>query len=95
LPPAENFEDQWVEYELAGTTFAITNMIDQIEPGARGGFVAVEVENLDDAVAEMKGKDVPFILETADFPTCRMAVVADPNGNGITLHQIKSRAPTD
>ena len=91
LPPAESFEHQWVEYELDGMTFAITNMIGELSPGAKGGFIAIEVEDLDAAVAEMKAKGVPFILEMSEYPSCRMAVVADPDGNGVTLHEIKPR----
>ncbi len=90
LPPADNFENQWVEYELAGVTIAITNMIPEMMPGTKGGFFAIEVEDLDAAVAEMKAKSVPFLLDTFETPVCRMAVVADPDGNGITLHQVKS-----
>lgn len=89
IPPAENFENQWVEYELNGVTFAITSMISELEPGARGGFLAIEVEDLDAAIEEMKAKEVPFIEELIDVSTCRMSVVADPDGNGITLHQLK------
>ena len=44
LPPAENFDNQWVEYELDGVTFAITNMVEQLQPGAHGGFFAIEVK---------------------------------------------------
>lgn len=90
LPPADNFENQWVEFELEGVTFAITNMAKELQPGARGGFLAIEVEDLDTAVAEMKAKDVPIILDIFESPVCRMAVISDPDGNGITLHQAKS-----
>ena len=90
LPPADNFENQWVEYELEGVTFAITNMAKELQPGARGGFLAIEVDDLDASVAEMKAKDVPFILDIFESPVCRMAVIADPDGNGVTLHQVKS-----
>ena len=91
LPPAENFDNQWVEYELDGVIFAITNMVEQLQPGAHGGFFAIEVEDLDAAVAEMKAKNVPFILDTFETPVCRMAVIADPDDNGVTLHGCKAR----
>lgn len=91
LPPAENFDNRWVEYELDGVTFAITNMVEQLEPGAHGGFFAIEVEDLDAAVAEMKSKGVPFVLDTFETPVCRMAVISDPDDNGVTLHECKTR----
>jgi len=90
LPPADNFDNQWVEYELKGVTFAITNMVPELQTGARGGFVAIEVEDLDAAVEEMKSKSVPFVLDTFESPVCRMAVIADPDGNSVTLHECKS-----
>lgn len=87
LPPPDNFENQWVEYELEGVTFAITNMAPQLQIGARGGFIAIEVADLDAAVEEMKAKNAPFVPETFESPVCRMAVIADPDGNGVTLHE--------
>ncbi|MCS1410098.1 MAG: hypothetical protein M2R45_03286 [Verrucomicrobia subdivision 3 bacterium] len=89
LPPAENFNNEWIEYELEGVTFAITNIAKDLQPGAKGGFLAIEVEDLDAAVAEMKAKKVPFLLDTFDSPVCRMAVIADPDGNGVMLHKLK------
>lgn len=86
LKLADNFNDEWLEYDIAGETFAITNMVKELEPGARGGFFALEVEDLDAAVTEMKEKGVEFVLDTFETPVCRMAVIADPDGNGITLH---------
>ena len=89
LPAADNFEDQWVEYELDGMTFAITNMVPELEAGAKGGYIGIEVEDLDAAVAEMKEAGLPFMIENYDTPVCRFAVIADPDGNGITLHACK------
>ena len=90
LPPADNFNNEWVEYEVSGVTIAITCMVKELQPGAKGGFFAIEVEDLDSAVTEMKEKNVPFILDTFESPVCRMAVVADPDGNGVTLHEVKA-----
>ena len=71
----------------AGGTFAITAVDIGHKPGAPGGLLAFEVDNLDAEVARLKGLQVPLVRDTMTTPVCRMAVIADPDGNHITLHQ--------
>ncbi|EEF58939.1 VOC family protein [Pedosphaera parvula] len=85
-----NFGDKWIEYDIAGGTFAITNMEFGHQPGAKGGAIAFEVDDLDKTVAQLKQKQVPFILDPMETPVCHMAVVADPDGNSVTIHKRKS-----
>lgn len=82
-----NFQDAWVEYDVAGGTFAITNMDERHHAGANGAVVAFEVEDLDACVAALKGKGVPFVLEAIATPVCRLAIVSDPDGNEVILHR--------
>ena len=89
LSLSHNFRDTWVEYDLAGATFTITTMAEDLKPGARGGFVAFEVDDLDAWIELLQAKGVPILIEPFETPVCRMGVVADPDGNGITLHQAK------
>ena len=49
--------------------------------------VALEVENFDDAIATLRQQGVKFMLEPTDAPTCRLAVVFDPDGNSIAIHK--------
>jgi len=86
---SSNFQDEWIEYDIAGTTLAITTMIKDLTPGARGGFIALEVDNLDSEVARFKSQGVSVIVDIFDTPVCRSAVIADPDGNSIALHQMK------
>jgi len=86
---AQNFRDEWVEYDVAGTTFAITTMVPDRTPGAPGGFLALEVDDLDSWATRLKARGVQFLLDLVETPVCRMFVIADPDGNGLTLHACK------
>ncbi|MCW5725621.1 MAG: VOC family protein [Maricaulaceae bacterium] len=79
----------WVEYDLpGGGCLAITNTT-QGEPSAgAGGTVALEVEDLDALIADLKAKGVPFASGVIAGPRCRMAVCLDSEGNSILLHQL-------
>jgi predicted enzyme related to lactoylglutathione lyase len=82
----------WVEYDLpAGGCLAITNTTDD-SPG--GGTVALEVEDLDALVTDLKAKGVPFKGDIVHGPRCRMAVCEDTEGNRLVFHQLNSRSAT-
>jgi len=77
-------EGRWVEYEVGGATFAITDLNDRAVAGA-GGAVAFEVDDLD---RTLESFNAGAIVEPAfDTPVCRMAIVADPDGNELILHK--------
>jgi predicted enzyme related to lactoylglutathione lyase len=82
-----NFQDRWVEYDIAGQTFAISDMMDDSKPGAPGAGVGFEVDDLDQTLAQLKKANVKFLMEGFSTPVCRMAVIADPDGNGIVIHK--------
>jgi predicted enzyme related to lactoylglutathione lyase len=76
-----------VEYDLGGSTFAITTTEMGYTPGARGAEVGFEVSDLDAFVHKMKERAVSFVTEAFDTPICRMAVIENPDGNHITIHK--------
>ncbi|HOY56675.1 MAG TPA: VOC family protein [Verrucomicrobiota bacterium] len=82
-----NFQDVWVEYDIAGGTFAITTMDERHRPGANGAVVALEVDDLDACVAALKSKGVAFVQEPMATPVCRLAVISDPDGNDVIIHR--------
>ena len=82
-----NYHDVWVEYDLSGSTFAITTTDMGHTPGAKGAMVAFEVSDLDAFIHKMRERAVPFVTEIFDTPFCRMAVIEDPDGNHITIHK--------
>jgi predicted enzyme related to lactoylglutathione lyase len=82
-----NFQDRWVEYDIAGQTFAISDMMTDNQPGAQGAGIGFEVDDLDQTLAHLKAANVKFLMEAFSSPVCRMAVIADPDGNGIVIHK--------
>jgi predicted enzyme related to lactoylglutathione lyase len=78
----------WIEYEIGNVAFAISNTW---EPsGQSGPSVAFEVQNLAETVSDLKKAGVTFIEENIDTPVCSFALIADPDGNAITIHKRKS-----
>ncbi len=78
----------WIEYDLGPATLAITNMsADKWKPSADGPCVALEVADFDAAIAHLRAAGVTFCLEPMDSGVCRLAVVADPDGNSVTIHR--------
>lgn len=86
---SNNFDERWVEYDIAGQTLAITTEAEGTKPGAPGGGISFEVDDIDALFAEFKQQNVPIILEIMETPVCRLGVIGDPDGNGIMMHQSK------
>jgi len=83
----------WVEYAVGGATVALARASEAWRPGPDGAGVCLEVGDLDAAVARLREAGVSIPMPIGEFPLCRMAVIADPDGNGICLHQKKSNHP--
>ena len=79
---------RWIEYETGAGTLAISNAWPP--SGESGPSVALEVEDLDPAIETLRENGVTFKTETMVSPVCRMVVVADPDGNDLTIHQRKA-----
>ena len=80
---------QWIEYALGDNTLAIANVGDHWRPSDQGTGAALEVEDFAAAIKRLKERQVPFIAEPFESPCCRMAVVQDPDGNNLIIHQLK------
>jgi predicted enzyme related to lactoylglutathione lyase len=90
LKPSVTFEHEgrhWVEYEIGGATFAISNMAPEWRPNADGPVVALEMEDFQEAVKDLRAAGVRFCVEPTDTSVCWMAVVADPDGNSLMIHR--------
>jgi predicted enzyme related to lactoylglutathione lyase len=68
----------WVEYELGSHTFGIGKS----ESWDHGICCAL-------AIAALKKAGTPFRLEPFETPVCHMAMVVDPAGNKVMIHQRK------
>jgi len=87
LKVADTFGSSWIEYEAGPGTFAITDNFGFTAPSTS---VAFEVDDLDSQVASITAAGVPIEGDINDFPSCRMALIKDPDGSTICIHQRKS-----
>jgi catechol 2,3-dioxygenase-like lactoylglutathione lyase family enzyme len=83
---------QWFEYDIGDTTFAISAADAEHPVPVRGAVLAFEVTDLDAEVARLHSLGAKFRQEISETPVCRIAVVLDPDGSEIILHQRKARA---
>ena len=80
--------NKWVEYDPGGC-FAITNMVPGLTPSSTSGGVAFEVDDIKAVMAKLKASGVSIKMDVFESPVCWMGVVLDPDGNAVTLHQLK------
>jgi predicted enzyme related to lactoylglutathione lyase len=84
-------EGVWVEYDIGDGTLAIGSVGDQWKPSPDGTSVALEVDDFEAAIKALKAANVTFDTENVESPVCRMAVIADPDGNKIIIHKLKPK----
>ena len=85
-------EHYWIEYDFpGGGCLGLTNFIPDEPSDKAGGTIALEVEDLDKLMTDLKAKGVTFKGGVIDSPVCRMAVCLDSEGNSILLHQLKPK----
>jgi predicted enzyme related to lactoylglutathione lyase len=90
LKPSDEFaEGVWIEYQIGPDTLAIGSVGEQWKPSSDGTSAAIEVEDFEDAIKQLKDRHVPFAAEPFESPVCHMAVVQDPDGNKIIIHKLK------
>ena len=89
LQPTTIIEGKWVDYEFGPHALAIGFAPGIFNPSPDGCSVALEVENFDDAIAQLNKHGVKFRIEPMDCPGCRMAMIFDPDGNTICIHKRK------
>ena len=80
----------WIEYDIGEGTLGVGCAPGMWDPSTKGASAALEVDDFDDALAWIKDKNVPIVMGPNDFPSCRMVVIADPDGNRLTLHKKKT-----
>lgn len=77
----------WVEYAVDSQTLAISNAWNP--SGQSGPSLAFEVEDFEEALEHLKNHEVKITTECIETPGCRMALIEDWDGNGITIHKRK------
>lgn len=90
LKPATKWESEtfaFIEYEIGPHVLAIGKGSTMFTPGKQGPGAALEMENFDEAIDELKKAGVKFLMEPANTPVCHMAMIEDPDGNQIMIHK--------
>jgi predicted enzyme related to lactoylglutathione lyase len=82
-----NSSDRWVEFETGNLTIAImqSDAFGQ-EFRRHGAPIALHVDDVAAARAELEAKGVKFHADTIDSGVCLMAIFSDPDGNALMFH---------
>ena len=81
-------EGHWVEYDIGSGTLAI-GVAPGMVPSSDGCSVALEVDDFDAAISELKTAGIEFHFGPLETSVCHMAFVRDPDGNSIGIHKRK------
>jgi predicted enzyme related to lactoylglutathione lyase len=88
LKPDPNMTgDMWTEYPVGTGTIAVGCVGAQWRPSSDGTSAALEVENLEQAMARLKQQKID--CHEVESPVCRMAIIQDPDGNKLIIHKLK------
>lgn len=84
-------QKQWAEFDTGNMTLAIGEYgaSKDSKTEKNSASAALSVDDLKEAVAFLKEKNVKIQTEPMDFPNCAMAIIEDPDGNQIILHHRK------
>jgi catechol 2,3-dioxygenase-like lactoylglutathione lyase family enzyme len=76
------------EFWVGGTCFGIWEPQQQGMPFApqKNAHLALHVDDVAAARAELESKGVQFLGDTIDTGVCHMALFTDPDGNDLMLH---------
>ena len=89
LKVASEYQGHWVEYNIQGTMLAVTDWLEGAQPCSNGAALALEVAHPDALFQFFESNRVNIIKPLFETPVSRMGIVADPEGNGIVIHQSK------
>jgi catechol 2,3-dioxygenase-like lactoylglutathione lyase family enzyme len=79
-------EWKWAEFNCGNVTLALNGGVKPPEAIA-GGRIALAVDDVFAASAELKAQGVRFATEPTDYSVCHAAAILDPDGNPVILHR--------
>jgi predicted enzyme related to lactoylglutathione lyase len=79
--------EHWVEFDVAGTTFGVGDF-EQVGKAGTAQSLALEVRDLSAFRADLVKRGVE-VTEPHVLANCTIALVRDPDGNQIWLHERK------
>jgi predicted enzyme related to lactoylglutathione lyase len=81
-----NEEWQWAEFDCGNLTLSLKGG-EKLPETILGGRIALAVEDIHAAHAELKKIGARILSEPRDFSVCWAMEILDPDGNMIILHQ--------
>lgn len=81
---------EWTEYDIGSNTLALACVKGWV-PSEKGATIALEVADIDAAIAHLEKQNVRFCLTRRQTPTCQFCTILDPDNNQIMIHQLKAR----
>ena len=83
----------WVEFAVGDTPTVLALRLDpeggKSDAPVQSGAIAIAVDDVGQAVDELRQQDVAIVLEPGEQPSCYAAGISDPDGNLILLHRRK------
>jgi predicted enzyme related to lactoylglutathione lyase len=76
--------------DLGGGALALGPSDDDWKPSSTGTGYALEVEDFDQAIAELRHAGVKFTEGPAETAVCHTAIIQDPDGNRLGIHKLKA-----
>ena len=89
FPLAKREGPHWTEFEIGTATLVLAVSPPEHSRPPGSGTVALAVDDVAAAVAELRAQGVPILVELWETPVCWNAVIVDPDDNRIWLHQRK------
>jgi catechol 2,3-dioxygenase-like lactoylglutathione lyase family enzyme len=84
--PVWEFSPRWQELDSPPVAFALRE--DKSSPGMNAA-IALAVEDVPAAIEELRAKGVPITIEPGESDSCYSAMIQDPDGNLLLIHQRK------
>lgn len=75
----------WTEFDTRPAALALVRWDEH--PGV--GAAALAVDDVREAIEELRGKGVGIVVEPVETDDCWLAIIADPDGNFVYVHQRK------
>lgn len=83
----------WVEFAVGDTPTVLALRLDpeggKAAAPVQSGAIAIAVDEVGQAVDELRHQGVAIVLEPGEQPSCHAAGLSDPDGNLILLHSRK------
>lgn len=82
----------WWEYDIGGAALCFGKM-EGGNPSDQGTAAFLEMEDFDQAIADLQKAGVRFVFGPIELPTCRLVVILDSEGNKLGLHKRNADHP--